>query len=203
MYCPIFDTGCITLCWIPGVLPYVWHWMYYPILILDVLCFNSPNSAPHSGHVTFALGWTLRDKCSDNFPCFSVAMVRPGLPLTAIDCHLVLSKHSLDCMHVHPALDHVTNSVWCPPLPDRITSIDTGGWPDTAYLSFFQTQNAQTISLMDALYLILGAAHYSDSWCLVYMWCRMWCFILKVDIPPISETEWPGHLGLCNLTLAP
>ena len=66
-------------------------------------------------------------------------------------------------MHVHPALDHVTNSVWCPPLPDRITSIDTGGWPDTAYLSFFQTQNAQTISLMDALYLILGAAHYSDS----------------------------------------
>ena len=81
---------------------------------------NSPNSAPHSSHVTLFTGWILRDKCLDSFFCFSVVWIKPGLPTTA---NLVLSKHSLDCMHVHPVLSHVTNSVWCPPLLDRITSI--------------------------------------------------------------------------------
>ena len=43
---------------------------------------NSPNSTPRSGHVTLATGRTLRDKCLDNVSCFSVALVKPGLPVT-------------------------------------------------------------------------------------------------------------------------
>ena len=80
---------------------------------------NSPNSARHSGHVTLVTGWTLGYKCLDNVSCFSVACVRrPGLKVTI---NYVLSKHSLDCMCVHPALRHVTDIVWCPPLLDRTT----------------------------------------------------------------------------------
>ena len=56
-----------------------------------------------------------------NVSCFSVAWVRSGMPMTV---NLELSKHRLDCMCVHPALSHVTDSVWCPLLLDRITSID-------------------------------------------------------------------------------
>ena len=43
---------------------------------------NSPNSALHWSHVTWVTGWTLRDKCLDNYTCFSVAWVRLGLPMT-------------------------------------------------------------------------------------------------------------------------
>ena len=42
---------------------------------------NSPNSALHWSHVTWAIGWTLRDKCFDNYTCISVAWVRLGLPM--------------------------------------------------------------------------------------------------------------------------
>ena len=48
---------------------------------------NSPNSALHSNHVTLATGGTLRDKCldnHDNVSCFSVAWVRPALPMTEL-----------------------------------------------------------------------------------------------------------------------
>ena len=99
------------------------HWLKYQLwdlpsyhvaMLRPLWCYNSSNSAVLCSHVTWATGWTLRDKCFDNVSCFSVAWVRPGLLMTV---NYVISKHSLDCMHVHP------DSVWWPPLLDRITSI--------------------------------------------------------------------------------
>ena len=55
-----------------------------PLLVLKVGWHigNSPNSALQSDHVTLATGWTLTDKCLDNFSCFSVAWIRLGLAMT-------------------------------------------------------------------------------------------------------------------------
>ena len=43
---------------------------------------NSPNSALHLGHVTWATGWALRDKCLDKLSCISMDWLIPGLHVT-------------------------------------------------------------------------------------------------------------------------
>ena len=85
------------------------------LLVSNLVLFhaNRPNSTLQQGHVTWATGWPLKNKCLVKFSCLRVAWVRPGLPMTKIS--VVQTQSS--------ALSRMTDRDWCPPLLDRRNSI--------------------------------------------------------------------------------